>query len=100
MTDIPQLTDYEKACFDAIKQGARGARPGDLVLWRMLYDNGLPEPNPVAVIVQRIISSEGGHHVGWQPLAMIVGSDTVDRLSTVEGDTPEVLDPDGLEGPA
>lgn len=98
------LTDTEKAYFDTIKQVTRSARPEDLSLRRMMMvDSERPtitQPRAVAVIVQRVVSSDDATTVGYQPLAMLLDDDDAKRLRDIDGSAPESVNPEGLEGSA
>lgn len=99
------LTETEKAYFDTIKQVTRSTRPADLRLFRMLLkdESRSPsgKPKEVAVIVQRVIQSKDAKTAGWQPLAVIVDEDIVDRLlDPLTGHGARLVGPDGLEGAA
>lgn len=96
------LTDTEKAYFDTIKQVTRSARPEDLSLRRMLLTDPhvAGPPRDVAVVVQRIVSSDDASTVGWQPLAMLLDDETATRLRGVDGKAPDSVNPDDVEGAA
>lgn len=92
---LAPLTDTEKAYFDTIKQVAAGARPRDLALWRMTLDG-----RDVAVVMQRIINRHDATEAGWQPLAVLLDDDTIERLRTHTGDAFKLADASDVEGAA
>jgi hypothetical protein len=96
MHDPAPLTDAEKAYFDTLGQVASSPRPEALSLRRMVLDG----EHDVAVAGQQVLRTETGEVAGWQPLALIVSDELVQRLSTVDGEAAAPHAPEGLEGPA
>jgi sensor domain CHASE-containing protein len=93
--DIAPLTDTEKAYFNTIKQVTRSSRPEDLSLRRMTLDG-----EPVAVIMQRVISSDSAQTVGFQPLALLVDDEIAAALRDHTGEAPTAVDASDVEGAA